>query len=101
MPITYQHMRAGLMEAMPRAEFAARVPGSTAPVQADWIAVTAGSTHPLGYITDNRADAGGEPSEIMPGNEAAQPYEAYDSRGRYITVTHSLRGALLAIGNRT
>ena len=60
---------------------------NTGPVVADW-SVTRANGEKIGWITDARADNGSEPSEIMPENENAAPYEAFAKSGRYITSAH-------------
>jgi hypothetical protein len=90
--VTYRHSRLGPIRA-------ARTPEG--PHNADWEAVADNlNGRVIGYVVDTRADSGGEPSEIMPGDEDANPYDSFAACGQFITSTHSLRGALLAIGNR-
>ena len=90
---TYDHHRIGTLQALP----AAHGPLTT---HADWLAVKPGSERLYGYIVDTRADGGTRrPSEVMPADDDAKPFDSFNRRGRYITSTHSVRGALLAIGN--
>jgi hypothetical protein len=91
---TYSHHKAGTIEALP---YTSAVPLKT---QADWVAVKAGGLV-IGFVLDTRADEIGKPSAEMPADDDARPFDSFDRNGRYITCTHSLRGALLAIGNRT
>ena len=90
----YRHHRIGTIQALP---YTSAVPLKT---QADWVAVKAGSDKPIGFVVDTRADEIGKPSAEMPSSDDAKPFDSFDRNGRYITCTHSLRGALLAIGNR-
>jgi len=86
---TYDHHRIGTLQALP----------TPADAHADWIAVKPDSERLYGYIVDTRADSGTvKPSEVMPADDA-KPFDSFNRNGRYITSTHSLRGALLAIGN--
>jgi hypothetical protein len=86
----YRHHRVGTIQALPFKS-----------AHADWVAVKPGKPEkPLGFVVDTRADSAGEPSPVMPADEDATPFDSFDRNGRYITCTHSLRGALLAIGNR-
>lgn len=103
MPVTeYQHHRIGVIQAVKASDWQ----GEMRSASADWVAATAdyppenGHGKLLGYVVDTRADAGGLPSPEMPADDDARPFDSFDRHGRYITCTHSLRGALLAIGNR-
>jgi hypothetical protein len=89
--VTYRHSGIGPVRA---------VRASGRPHNADWEAVAdAFDGRLIGCVVDTRADSGGGPSEIMPGNEDAKPYDSFGMCGQFITSTHSLRWALLAIGN--
>jgi hypothetical protein len=90
--VTYRHSRIGLVRAV-------RTP--VQPHNADWEAVAEDfSARITGYVVDTRADSDGEPSEITPNDEDAKPYGSFGICGKFIMSAHSLRGALLAIGNR-
>jgi hypothetical protein len=93
----YDHHRAGVIQALPVADWPAP---SAMTAMTDWIAVTLRAGLLVGYVVDTRADGGGEPSAETPPSEDPSPFEAYDRAGQYITSTHSIHGALLAIGNR-
>jgi hypothetical protein len=100
--VTYNHPHAGTLEAIPAAEFDAANPGYKVPPMADWVVTREdGSLPVLGYVTDERAVFSDDtPSATSPDDEGEEPFEAYHQRGRYITATHSRRGALLAVGNQ-
>ena len=87
---TYDHHRHGTLQALP----------TPSDAHADWIVVRPDSEKLYGYVVDTRADSSGNPSEVMPDDDDAKPFDSFDARGKYITSTHSLRGALLAVGNR-
>jgi hypothetical protein len=102
MTTTYQHASAGTLIAVPVADYQAPSPGFRVPAMADWVVTVDGHAEPvLGYITDERAVFSLPASETLPEDEDEKPFEAYDKRGRYITCARSVRGALLAVGNRS
>jgi hypothetical protein len=99
--MTYDHFRAGILTAVPADEYRDANPASgRIPAMADWVVATECPGPPAGFITDSRADASGEPSGDEPEDEDCVPFEAYDRLGRQITCTRTIRGALLAVGNR-
>ncbi len=88
---TYEHPQLGTIRALP----------DPARAMADWTATSADGTV-LGYVTDTRADDGATASGKSPRQEGVNVFEAWGPGRRassYITTTHSLRGALAAIGN--
>jgi len=91
---TYYHPSAGALHAVRATEVTA--PG--VPAMADWAVLTTGGRI-AGFVTDTRADAGADPSAKAPADDDAAPFESYTGAGQFITVTHSLRGALAAAGN--
>lgn len=93
-PNQYGHPRLGILQAITPDEYAGPVPA-----MADWVVVTARGRL-IGYITDSRADGARPPSFGRPASEEDTPFESFDLRGQQITSTHSVTGALLAVGNR-
>lgn len=88
---SYAHPRQGMLLAVPA--------GPGAPGSADWAVIRERNGRPLGWVTDSRADAGQLPSVATPADEDDKPYEVYQLGGSYVTVAHSLRGALAAAGH--
>ncbi len=97
MSITYDHPAHGDITAVPATP--ALAPNASREV--DWAAVRTRDNTVLGYVTDLRWNAGDDwlPSETSSGDESALDYEAWHTDRSYIATTHSLRGALAAIGN--
>lgn len=93
-PNQYGHPNLGILQAITPDEYSGPVPA-----MADWVVVTARG-RVIGYITDSRADGGRAPSFGRPAREQDTPFESFSLRGEYITSTHSVTGALLAVGNR-
>ena len=93
-PGQYGHPQLGILQAITPDEYSGPVP-----VMADWVVVTTRG-RAIGYITDSRADGGKLPSLGTPALTTDTPFGSFDLRGQQITSTHSIVGALLAVGNR-
>jgi hypothetical protein len=65
--------------------------------RADWTVLRHSTGQVLGYIMDTRQ---GEPSTVPSADENSLDYQCFTRQGTSITFTHSLRGALAAIGHK-
>lgn len=95
-PNQYGHPQLGTLSAITPGEYAGPVPA-----MADWVVIREDSGRAIGYVTDSRADSGQPPSLGKPAREEDTPFESFDLRGQQIASTHSVIGALLAVGNRS
>jgi hypothetical protein len=94
-PNQYGHPHLGVLSAITPGEYSGPVPA-----MADWVVIRESNGRAIGYIVDSRADGGRAPSLGKPAREEDTPFESYNLRGEQITSTHSVIGALLAVGNR-
>lgn len=93
--ITYDHPVLGIITAVVNPE-SCMIGEVSVPAMVDWAAVL-DSGKIIGYVVDQRGVA----SEQTPPDDDDRPFEAWKGHQPedFICETHSLRGALAAIGN--